>query len=40
MQVLVHCAFCTVLVFLVEFAWEPNAYSATLLVRRANMKHT
>ncbi|CAE7568079.1 unnamed protein product [Symbiodinium sp. CCMP2456] len=30
-RVLVHCAFCTVLVLLVEIAWEPNAYSATLL---------
>ncbi|CAE7728066.1 unnamed protein product [Symbiodinium sp. CCMP2592] len=30
-RVLVHCAFCTVLVFIVEFASEPNTYSATLL---------
>eukprot|EP00439_Symbiodinium_sp_Y106_P035035 s859_g4.t1 len=30
-RVLVHCAFGTVLVFMVEFAWEPNTYSATLL---------
>ncbi|OLP82423.1 hypothetical protein AK812_SmicGene36928 [Symbiodinium microadriaticum] len=30
-RVLVHCAFFIVLVFVVEFAMEPNTYSATLL---------